>query len=98
MWIPEARDVRIVMDSGPLLPRPWRSNSDHFIPRDYYVLVAGNDYSVHPTAIGHIVEVSADLERVLVRQVRPRHDSGIRPARRAGRTRSSSLRSWTGKP
>ena len=37
------------------------------LPRDYYVRVAGNDYSVHPTAIGRMVEVSADLERVLVR-------------------------------
>ena len=36
------------------------------LPRDYYVRVAGNDYSVHPAAIGRIVEVSADLARVRV--------------------------------
>jgi hypothetical protein len=35
--------------------------------RDYYVRVAGNDYSVDPTAIGAIIEVTADLHRVLVR-------------------------------
>lgn len=36
------------------------------LPRDYYVRVFGNDYSVHPSAIGRMVEVSADLERVQV--------------------------------
>ncbi|MGQ1840131.1 IS21 family transposase [Kocuria turfanensis] len=35
--------------------------------RDYYVRVAGNDYSVDPTAIGAMVEVTADLHRVVVR-------------------------------
>ncbi|WP_220183419.1 IS21 family transposase [Kocuria rosea] len=35
--------------------------------RDYYVWVAGNDYSVDPTVIGAMVEVTADLDRVLVR-------------------------------
>ncbi|PWD94414.1 IS21 family transposase, partial [Dietzia maris] len=35
--------------------------------RDYYVRVAGNDYSVDPTVIGAMVEVTADLDRVLVR-------------------------------
>ncbi|WP_144837317.1 IS21 family transposase [Kocuria rosea] len=35
--------------------------------RDYYVRVAGNDYSVNPSVIGAMVEVTADLDRVLVR-------------------------------
>lgn len=35
--------------------------------RDYYVRVAGNDYSVDPTVIGAMVEVTADLHRVRVR-------------------------------
>lgn len=35
--------------------------------RDYYVRIAGNDYSVDPTAIGRIVEAHADLDRVQVR-------------------------------
>ena len=37
------------------------------LPRDYYVRVHGNDYSVHPTAIGRMVDVLADLELVSVR-------------------------------
>lgn len=35
--------------------------------RDYYVRVDSNDYSVHPTAIGRQVTVTADLQRVQVR-------------------------------
>ena len=35
--------------------------------RDYYVRVDSNDYSVDPTAIGRLVTVTADLERVRVR-------------------------------
>ncbi len=35
--------------------------------RDYYVRVAGNDYSVAPTMIGRIVAVSCDLDRVQAR-------------------------------
>lgn len=34
--------------------------------RDYYVRVAGNDYSVDPSVIGRFVEVVAGLERVVV--------------------------------
>lgn len=37
------------------------------LPRDYYVRVHSCDYSVHPSAIGRMVEVTADLERVQVR-------------------------------
>ena len=35
--------------------------------RDYYVRVDSNDYSVDPSCIGRLVDVSADLERVRVR-------------------------------
>ncbi len=35
--------------------------------RDYYVRLAASDYSVDPTAIGRLVDVAADLERVRVR-------------------------------
>jgi hypothetical protein len=34
--------------------------------RDYYVRVAGNDYSVDPNAIGQLVEVSTTLAQVRV--------------------------------
>ena len=37
------------------------------LPRDYYVRVHGNDYSVHPAAIGRMVDVIASLELVSVR-------------------------------
>jgi len=37
------------------------------LPRDYYVRVDTNDYSVDPRAIGRLVDVSADLTRVRVR-------------------------------
>jgi len=33
--------------------------------RDYYVRIAGNDYSVNPTVIGRFVDVHAGLERVV---------------------------------
>ena len=34
--------------------------------RDYYVRIAGNDYSVDPSAIGQLVEVSTTLAQVTV--------------------------------
>jgi hypothetical protein len=40
----------------------WRSSLR--LPRDYYVRLDANDYSVHPAVIGRRVEVVADLHRV----------------------------------
>ena len=37
------------------------------LPRDYYVRAFSNDYSAHPSAIGRMVDVVTDLERVVVR-------------------------------
>ena len=34
--------------------------------RDYYVRVAGNDYSVDPTMIGRMVEIHAGLDEVVI--------------------------------
>jgi hypothetical protein len=42
----------------------WRSSLR--LPRDHFVRMDGNDYSVHPSAIGRRVEVAADLDRVQV--------------------------------
>jgi transposase len=42
----------------------WRSSLR--LPRDHYVRLDGNDYSVHPQVIGRRVEVVADLRRVRV--------------------------------
>jgi len=43
----------------------WRNQVR--LGRDYYVRVAGNDYSVDPTWIGRLVDTYADLEQVQVR-------------------------------
>jgi hypothetical protein len=43
----------------------WRNTVR--LGRDYYVRLDTSDYSVDPSAIGRIVEVAADLERVSVR-------------------------------
>ena len=52
----------------PLPPVPpvtgWHKTAR--LPRDYYVRLDGNDYSVDPVVIGRRVEVSADLARVRV--------------------------------
>jgi transposase len=40
----------------------WRTSLR--LPRDHYIRLDANDYSVHPAAIGQRVEVVADLERV----------------------------------
>jgi transposase len=82
-WLPlaNARTVRalharpidlVVADRAAMLRLPPLAPAHGFtarvrLPRDYYVRVAGNDYSVHPNAIGRMVEVSADLEAVRVR-------------------------------
>jgi len=36
------------------------------LPRDHYVRLDSNDYSVHPSAVGRLVEVRADLRTVAV--------------------------------
>jgi transposase len=44
------------------------SRSSLLLPRDYYVRVDANDYSVAPSAIGQRIEVVTDLHRVRVLQ------------------------------
>jgi transposase len=62
---------RIDADRAAMLPLPpvepvtgWASMLR--LPRDHYVRLDGNDYSVHPAAVGRRVEVRADLDRVHV--------------------------------
>jgi transposase len=60
---------RIEADRAAMLTLPpvapvtgWRSSLR--LPRDHYVRLDSNDYSVHPAVIGRRIEVVADLERV----------------------------------
>jgi transposase len=62
---------RIEADRAAMIPLPpvapatgWRHGSR--LPRDHYVRLDTNDYSVHPAAIGRRIEVTADLDRVRV--------------------------------
>ncbi|MEY9988477.1 transposase [Streptomyces sp. V4I8] len=61
---------RIEADKARMLTLPpvdppgwWRSSLR--LPRDHYVRLDTNDYSVHPLAIGRRIEVKADLDQVL---------------------------------
>lgn len=62
----------IAADRAAMLPLPpiplhlgWRNKIR--LGRDYYVRLDTNDYSVDPSAIGRMVDVAADLDRVRVR-------------------------------
>jgi transposase len=62
---------RIQADRAAMLPLPpvapvtgWQASLR--LPRDHYVRLDGNDYSVHPAVVGRRVEVAADLDRVRV--------------------------------
>ncbi|WP_344981016.1 Mu transposase domain-containing protein, partial [Streptosporangium fragile] len=73
---------RIVADRAAMVVLPpvapvvgWRSAIR--LARDHYVRVASNDYSVHPSAVGRLVEVVADPQQVTVTcagQVVARHE------------------------
>ena len=63
---------RLDADRAAMLPLPplvlhlgWRNRVR--LGRDYYVRLDTNDYSVDPSVIGRLVDVSADLARVRVR-------------------------------
>jgi Mu transposase, C-terminal domain/Helix-turn-helix domain of resolvase len=63
---------RLEADRAAMLPLPplvlhlgWRNRVR--LGRDYYVRLDTNDYSVDPSAIGRLVDVSADLDWVRVR-------------------------------
>lgn len=60
-----ARDREAMTELPPTPPATglrWRTR----LPRDYYVRIDSNDYSVDPQAIGRFVDVSVDLHRVIV--------------------------------
>jgi transposase len=62
---------RIDADRAAMIPLPpvapvtgWRHSAR--LPRDHYVRLDSNDYSVHPAVIGRRIEVTAGLDRVRV--------------------------------
>jgi transposase len=56
-------DLAAMMSLPPVPPQVgWRISTR--LPRDYYVRVDSNDYSIHPSVIGRRIEVHADLARV----------------------------------
>jgi transposase len=62
---------RVEADRAAMLSLPpvgpsigWRTSTR--LPRDHYVRCDGNDYSVHPVAVGRRIELTADLARVRV--------------------------------
>ena len=69
----KARPIDLIEhDRARMLPLPpiplqlgWRERVR--LGRDYYVRLDSSDYSVDPTAIGRIVDITADLDRVRVR-------------------------------
>lgn len=61
----------ITVDRQAMLPLPPVAPMTGFIarvrlPRDYYVRVLGNDYSVDPTGIGRMLDIRANLNTVQV--------------------------------
>lgn len=69
----KARPIDLIEhDRSRMLPLPpvplqlgWRERVR--LGRDYYVRLDASDYSVDPQAIGRMVDVAADLDRVRVR-------------------------------
>jgi transposase len=99
LWLPTANSRRVrVLDGRPvdfldadraqmlMLPPvspTIESVTSVRLGRDYYVRVAGNDYSVDPAAIGQLVDVTATLAQVTVS--------------RAGRLLAVHDRCWAGR-
>ena len=61
-----AADRAVMTVLPPVAPRVGWTGQVR-LARDYYVRVAGNDYSVCPSAIGRIVDLTCDLDRVQAR-------------------------------
>jgi transposase len=60
-----AADRAAMMALPPVAPATgWRSFTR--LPRDHYIRLDSNDYSVHPAVIGRRIEITADLDRVQV--------------------------------
>jgi transposase len=56
-------DRQAMLTLPPVAPATgWRASCR--LPRDHYIRLDSNDYSVHPSVIGRRVEIIADLDRV----------------------------------
>jgi len=58
---------RAAMSPLPPIPPPIGFTTRVRLPRDYYLRVLGNDYSVDPAVIGRMVDLYADLDTVNAR-------------------------------
>jgi transposase len=58
-------DKQAMLTLAPVAPETgWRRSAR--LPRDHYIRLDSNDYSVHPSVIGRRIEILADLDRVRV--------------------------------
>ncbi|MBL1080340.1 IS21 family transposase [Nocardia sp. 2] len=58
-------DRQAMLGLPPVAPQTgWRRSAR--LPRDHYIRLDSNDYSVHPAVIGRRIEIVADLNRVRV--------------------------------
>lgn len=57
-------DLAAMVALPPIAPVGRRTSTR--LARDHYVRIASNDYSVHPSVIGRLVEVAADPDQVTV--------------------------------
>ncbi|WP_280391007.1 Mu transposase domain-containing protein, partial [Nocardia wallacei] len=58
-------DRQAMLALPPVAPETgWRRSGR--LPRDHYIRLDSNDYSVHPSVIGRRIEIVADLDRVRV--------------------------------
>lgn len=58
---------RAAMHRLPPIPPPVGFTAKTRLPRDYYLRVLSNDYSIDPTVIGRMIDVHADLDTVTAR-------------------------------
>lgn len=58
---------RAAMSPLPPIPPTIGFSARVRLPRDYYLRVLGNDYSIDPTMIGRMIDVAADLDTVTAR-------------------------------
>jgi transposase len=58
-----ATDLAAMVALPPVAPQfGWHQVTR--LPRDHYVRLDANDYSVHPSVIGRLIEITADLDQV----------------------------------